>query len=96
MGGSVELNKGTARGLLIGFMLGVGVFSLTGFRGQHEDVLLSNGRYQLAAWGSGMAHGAFVIDTLTGETKIAYRYKELGNDKVLERDNLKTLFVDIK
>lgn len=89
----MELQKSTVRGLLIGFMLGVGIFSLMGFK---EEVLLNNGRYQLAAWGSGGAHGAFVIDTLTGETKIAYRYKDLGNDKVLERDNLKTLFIDIK
>ncbi|QQG65124.1 hypothetical protein [Desulfobulbus oligotrophicus] len=31
------------------------------------------GRYQLATWQSGGSYGAFVIDTVNGTTKIAYR-----------------------
>ncbi|NOS77762.1 MAG: hypothetical protein HOP35_07425 [Nitrospira sp.] len=89
------LNKMRARDLLLGFLLAVGMFVLMGYKGQ-DDVVLSNGRYQLAAWGDGVAHGAFVMDTLTGETKIVYRYKNIGNDKFKERDNLNTVFVDIK
>lgn len=89
------LNKMRARDLLLGFLLAVGMFVLMGYKGQ-DDVVLSNGRYQLAAWGDGVAHGAFVMDTLTGETKIVYRYKSIGNDKFKERDNLNTVFVDIK
>lgn len=30
------------------------------------------GRYQLATWQSGGSYGAFVLDTATGVTKIAY------------------------
>lgn len=89
------LNKMRVRDLLLGFLLAVGMFVLMGYKGQ-DDVVLSNGRYQLAAWGDGVAHGAFVMDTLTGETKIVYRYKSIGNDKFKERDNLNTVFVDIK
>lgn len=89
------LHRNRIRDLLLGFLLAVGMFVLMGYKGQ-DDVVLSNGRYQLAAWGDGAAHGAFVMDTLTGETKIAYRYKELANDKFKERDNLNTVFVDIK
>ena len=90
------LNKMSARDLVLGFLLVVGSFVLMGSKGQDDVVVLSNGRYQLAAWGDGVAHGAFVMDTLTGETKIVYRYKSIGNDKFKERDNLNTVFVDIK
>jgi len=34
--------------------------------------LSSTGRYQLVSWGSGSGYGAFVLDTATGITKIAY------------------------
>ena len=34
--------------------------------------LSSTGRYQIAAWDSDGSYGAFVIDTSTGTTKIAY------------------------
>lgn len=41
----------------------------------HEDraVPLSNtGRYQIVAWDGGGGYGAFVLDTSTGITKVAY------------------------
>jgi hypothetical protein len=34
--------------------------------------LSSNGRYQLVTWDSGSGYGAFVLDTATGVTKVAY------------------------
>ncbi len=52
------------------------------------------GRYQLSAWStnwgeSGGGYGAFVIDTTTGETKIAYNYVFADNGKERIRiDNL--------
>ncbi len=41
----------------------------------HEDraVPLSNtGRYQIVTWDAGGGYGAFVLDTATGTTKVAY------------------------
>lgn len=34
--------------------------------------LSSNGRYQLVSWEAGGSYGAFVLDTATGVTKVAY------------------------
>jgi hypothetical protein len=34
--------------------------------------LSSSGRYQLVSWQAGGGYGAFVVDTATGITKIAY------------------------
>ena len=53
------------------------------------------GRYQVSAWGDHSAHGAFVVDTATGETKIVYRYKETGGERIKERDNLGKVFSSI-
>jgi len=89
-------NRERIKWLLLGFLMAVGIFSLMGNKSKDDVLLLANGRYQMAAWGDGIAHGAFVMDTLTGETKIVYRYKDLGKDQFKERDNLKTLFTDIK
>ena len=53
------------------------------------------GRYQISAWGDATAHGAFIVDTATGETKIVYRYKETDNQRTKERDNLGKTFSNI-
>ena len=34
--------------------------------------LAAAGRYQIAAWQGGGGYGAFVVDTATGATKVAY------------------------
>lgn len=34
--------------------------------------LASNGRYQIVTWQGGGGYGAFVLDTATGTTKVAY------------------------
>lgn len=54
------------------------------------------GRYQISAWGDAAAHGAFIVDTATGETKIAYRYKEADGQRVKERNNLGKNFNSIE
>lgn len=79
---------------LLGLVVAMGIFSLMGFKA-NDDVVIDNGRYQIAAWGSEKAHGAFVMDSITGQTKIVYRYKEVGNDRFKERNNLKTPFANI-
>jgi hypothetical protein len=41
----------------------------------HEDSavpLSSTGRYQIVTWEAGGSYGAFVLDTSTGTTKVAY------------------------
>lgn len=58
-------------------------------------VVIENGRYQISSWGDSKAHGAFIVDTITGETKIAYRYKET-NSEPKERNNLNMPFSAIK
>lgn len=34
--------------------------------------LASNGRYQIVTWEAGGGYGAFILDTATGTTKVAY------------------------
>jgi hypothetical protein len=79
---------------LTGAAVGAGMFFLLG--AANNDVVIDNGRYQLAAWGDAKAHGAFIIDTVSGETKIAYRYKDLGNSRGAERNNLNKPFSKIR
>ena len=82
---------------LLGVFVVVGVLSLMGARllDQEEVVLLDSDRYRIAAWGDGNAHGAFVMDSITGQTKIVYRYKEVGEAKSLERNQLDLRFTEI-
>ncbi len=82
---------------LLGVIVVLGVLSLMGARylDQEEVVLLNVDRYRIAAWGDGNAHGAFVMDSITGQTRIAYRYKEVGEAKSLERNNLDLRFTEI-
>ena len=54
------------------------------------------GRYQISAWGDAAAHGAFIVDTATGETKIVYRYKETDSQRIKERNNLGKNFSSIE
>lgn len=82
---------------LLGVFAVVGVLSLMGAKllDQEEVVLLSSDRYRIAAWGDGKAHGAFVLDSITGETKIVYRLKDIGEDRILERNHLNMRFTEI-
>ncbi len=81
----------------LGVIVVIGTLLLMGARllDQEETVLLDVDRYRIAAWGDGQAHGAFVLDSITGETKIVYRIKEIGEDKLLERSHLNLRFTEI-
>ncbi len=60
--------------LLLGFMVGFGLFLLLGAKSQDDVVLLAADRYRVSAWGDPHSHGAFIIDSLTGSTKLAYEH----------------------
>ena len=82
---------------LLGVLTIVGVLSLMGAKllDQEEILLLNVDRYRLAAWGDEKAHGAFVMDSITGQTKIVYRVKDIGEDLLLERNHLNLRFTEI-
>ncbi len=89
-----KLLKERVKFFCLGILVVLGAVFLMGTT--NDQVLIDNGRYQVAAWGDGTAHGAFIVDTVSGETKIAYRYKEMGNKKSLERSELNKPFSKIK
>ncbi len=79
---------------LMGMLVVLGMIFLMG--ATNDTVVIDDGRYQISAWGDGEAHGAFIVDTISGETKIAYRYKEKDGRGYLERDNLRKSFSKMK
>jgi hypothetical protein len=91
-----KLLKERAKFFCLGIFVMLGIVFLMGTSNQHDKVVIDNGRYQVAAWGDGRAHGAFITDTISGETRIVYRYKEMGNGKSLERSELNKAFSKIK
>ena len=97
-----KLYKEWFKYFFLGFVVAVGILFLMGARGLNinDDILLlsSSNRYQIAAWGDAKAHGAFVVDSITGQTKVAYRYiREVEVDKVVEeKTNLDKKFTDIE
>jgi hypothetical protein len=89
-----KLLKERVKFFCLGMLMVLGVVFLMG--STNDKVVIDNGRYQVSAWGDGKAHGAFIVDTVSGETKIVYRYKELGDKKSLERSDLNKPFSKIK
>jgi hypothetical protein len=79
------------RYFLLGALVVIGIILLTGAAPDKQPVL-ENGRFQISSWGDETRFGAFVVDTVTGKTKIVYHYKELANGKFLEKDNLNKPF----
>ena len=62
--------------------------------GDNRTIPLSNtGRYQIAAWDADGGYGAFVVDTVTGTTKIAYSSAKGPGGKTV--NNLGKSFVQI-
>ena len=86
--------KERIRYFLLGMLVVVGMLFLAG--ASNDKVVIDNGRYQISAWGDSRAHGAFVVDTISGETKIVYRYKELSDSTFKERNNLGEPFSKIR
>ena len=82
--------KERVRFLLMGILMVAGAIFLMG--ATTEKPIIENGRYQLSAWGDGQAHGAFVIDSVSGETRIVYMYKELEDGKSMVKNNLNKPF----
>jgi len=79
------------------FILGMlTAFAFLLLLGTREAPPPNYGRYQVSAWGNGEAHGAFIVDSASGETKIVYRYKQQDNGEGLERNNLNKTFHSIK
>ena len=91
-----KLLKERVKFFCLGILVVLGAVFLMGTTNHRDQVIIDNGRYQVAAWGDSKAHGAFITDTISGETKIVYRYKEKGNDKFLERSELNKAFSKIK
>jgi len=77
---------------VLGLLVAVGFISLLGAKFQDETVLLDALRYRISAWGDGKAHGAFIVDSFTGQTKVVYAHKEVEDDKLVEKDYLNTPF----
>jgi len=81
---------------IIGALAVAGAIFLMGANSS-DTIVLDNGRYQISAWGNSRAYGAFVLDTVTGETKVAYKYFD-GEDSApaKEKNNLNVPFNSIK
>lgn len=74
--------------ILVGMLLMVMVFFLMGAGGT------SAGRYRVSAWSATeVGFGAYVIDTETGETRVAYQYTGATGNNV---DNLGLPFSEMK
>lgn len=85
--GSERLNQ-NIKYFLLGAILAFGVILLTAASTDRQQQLVDNGRYQISAWGEGNSFGAFVLDTVTGKTKIVYQFRDLENKKFQEKNNL--------
>lgn len=75
---------------------------LLGAASDYKNNTLNFGRYQLSAWGTqigenGGAVGAFVMDTVSGETRTAYirTYGDTPTSRVIKND-LKKSFNSIR
>lgn len=75
---------------------------LLGAASDYKNNTLNFGRYQLSAWGTqlgenGGAVGAFVMDTVSGETRTAYirTYGDTPQSRVVKND-LKQPFNSIR
>ncbi len=74
----------------LGALIVVGAIFLMG--AADNQLSIDNARYQISAWGDSKAHGAFIVDSVTGKTKMVYHYEELGDGKTLEKSNLNKPF----
>jgi hypothetical protein len=76
------------------FLLGaLAVFGMLFLLGADNAVIIDNGRYQLSSWAGSFGKnsggvGAFIVDTVTGETKTAYTriYGEPENGRVIKNN----------
>ncbi len=81
---SNERHKIPVKFLLIGILLGLSFFLLLGAKSQDDVVLLASDRYRVSSWGDPHSHGAFVIDSLTGKTKLVYQhFYHVSDDRLM-------------
>ncbi len=71
---------------------GESVLLLNARQTQRMPIQPVTGRYQISSWGTshknGGGYGAFLTDTATGRTKIAYAHIRMGNGKEIRINNL--------
>ena len=89
-------------GFTLMFLLLTGAYQVVEIEGSNTPLTLDNGRYQLSSWATsigdkGAIIGAFVIDTVSGETKTVYsrEYGPQVKSKTVKND-LKKPFASIK
>ena len=80
--------------LLAGAVVAIGFLFLTG--ADLKPPAPNYGRYQISAWGDSSAHGVFITDTTSGETKVVYRYKKISSTEGVERNYLGLSFHSIE
>ena len=80
----------------LGVLVLLGMIFLMGADVDQSKPVVDIRKYQISAWGDSDAHGAFIVDTITGVTKIVYRYKETSDSKKKEKNNLNKPFVSIE
>ena len=87
-----NFGKGLLLGVLVAVLIGLSMGAVHNdgptltvpVLNPHEDSavpLSSTGRYQIVAWEAGGGYGAFVLDTSTGVTKVAYNSTKGPNGK---------------
>ncbi len=86
----------------LGAMFLLMVVLIMGAASDHKNSTLNFGRYQLSSWATQLnddsgAIGAFVIDTVSGETRTVYMrtYGKTGESKAV-KNNLKKPFISIR
>jgi hypothetical protein len=89
-------------GFTLMFLLLTGAYQVVEIEGNSAPLTLDNGRYQLSSWATSIGDkngviGAFVIDTVSGETKTVYS-REYGPkiESTTVKNDLKKPFSSIK
>ena len=86
-----QIIKERIKYFLLGLLTVIAAIFLMGTT-HHNDVVIDNGRFQISAWGDSKTHGAFIVDSVSGKTKIVYQKKELGDGKSVKISNLNMPF----
>ncbi len=89
-------------GFTLLFLLLTGAYQVVEIEGSNPPLTLDNGRYQLSSWATSIGDnngviGAFVIDTVSGETKTVYS-REYGPkmESNTVKNDLKKPFASVK
>jgi len=85
---------------ILGILSIIGLLVLSGST-NHSQPPPNYGRYQISSWGayfgnSKGGYGAFIIDTITGETKTVYSHFTSPDNEPVITNNLNKTFYSIK